>query len=151
MRVEDERLLAAHLEEEDAAVVEAEHDDVGARRVAAQHCRLCLHLIDSDVRQTLRRQVHDLEQTCAWKINQRVMIVLKLTVRLDDEEKVGVALAPLAMDHVRLQLSLELDALRLDVPDQQDLIVSGLGNRVRVGLAPADRRDVTISERQQLR
>ena len=73
-----------------------------------------------------------------------------LTVGLDEEEEVGVAVAPLAMNHVRLELRLELDLLRLDVPDQQDFVVGGLGDGIRVGGAPTQRSDVPVGEREQL-
>ena len=52
------------------------------------------------------------------KMAETLLVLKVLTIRLDEKEEVGVAPAPLAEDDVRLQLRLELDALRVDVPDQ---------------------------------
>ena len=52
----------------------------------------------------------------------------QLTIRLDKEEQDWVAEAPLAVNNMRLKLSLKLDCLSINVPDEQHLIVSGLRN-----------------------
>ena len=72
-----------------------------------------------------------------------------LTIGLDEVDLVGIAQAPLSVNHMRIQLCLVLDCLRLDVPNEHDFVVRGLHEKRRVGRAPAYRCNVLVRERQQ--
>ena len=55
-----------------------------------------------------------------------------LTVRLYEEEQVGVGQAPLHEDDVRLELRLQLDGLGLDVPDHEQLVTRALREQIYI-------------------
>lgn len=119
--------------------------------MAPEHCRSGIVRWDLHPLHSLSLQVHNLESTYDNRnlIYTALLKMIRLTIGLDEEKKIGVGATPLAIDDMRLELRFELDSLSLDVPNDQNFVVGGLGEHVRVGRTPADRSDVFVREGQQ--
>ena len=68
---------------------------------------------------------------------------------MDHEQNVLVEGTPIYASDMRLQLRLEPDCLRFNVPDYQHFVACGLCDHARVSWAPLDRCDVFVGKRQQ--